>query len=277
VTRFRAPILAIAVAVLFLWLVFPAYWLAKSSLTAGTGSGGGALWPERPTLEFYRELFADAGTGQGDEILRALKNSMIIAALVSLGNVVLGAPAAYAFARYRFRGRAAGLNLLLGTQLVPSVALLLPFYLLFRQVNLSDSLSGLVIAHLAVTLPFSVWILRGQFAANPIDIEKAARVDGASRLRTFLAVALPLAVPSLVVAALFAFMMSWNEFPLSLVLTISGRSTTVQPALAGLQSFQGSNHGLLFAGSVIAAIPPVLVAFVLQGRIRSGMFDAAVK
>lgn len=270
-------------AVVFVWVAFPLLWLLKSSLSSEAEMAQPArLLPSEPTLDFYRGLFSDVaaiagGTGQERLILPSLVNSTIVAVVVLVINLALGAPAGYALARYQFRFRNAILNAMLASRMVPSLALLVPMYLLFRNARLVDSLVAVVIAHVAITLPFTVWILRGHFDGIPPEIEKAARVDGATRLRVFRHVALPLAVPGLVVAGLFAFMLSWNDFALALVLTESVSSLTVQPALAGLVSYQGASYGFLFAGSVLAAVPPALVALVLQRHLSEGLLEGSVK
>ena len=272
-----------AAAVVFVWVAFPLLWLVKSSLSSEVEMAQPArLLPREPTLDFYRGLFTEVagiagGTGQERLIMPSLVNSTIVAVAVLVVNLALGAPAGYALARYRFPFRNGILNGMLASRMVPSLALLVPMYLLFRNAGLVDSLLAVVIAHVAITLPFTVWILRGHFDGIPPEIEKAARVDGATRLRVFRHVALPLAVPGLVVAGLFAFMLSWNDFALALVLTESVDSMTVQPALAGLVSYQGTSYGFLFAGSVLAAIPPALVALVLQRHLSEGLMEGSVK
>ena len=272
-----------AAAVVFVWVAFPLLWLVKSSVSSEAEMAQPPrLLPSEPTLDFYRGLFTDVasiagGTGQERLIMPALLNSTIVAVAVMVINLALGAPAGYVLARYRFRFRNGILNAMLASRMVPSLALLVPMYLLFRNAGLVDSLGAVVIAHVAITLPFTVWILRGHFDGIPPEIEKAARVDGATRLRAFRHVALPLAVPGLVVAGLFAFMLSWNDFALALVLTESVDSMTVQPALAGLVSYQGTSYGFLFAGSVLAAIPPTLVALVLQRHLSEGLLEGSVK
>lgn len=279
----RRGALYLAAIVLLIWIAFPLVWLLKSSVSPETDltKAPPSLFPSHPTLLFYRGLFHSVnglvGTGQQTQIPRALLNSLIIAVAVMVLNVVFGAPAAYVMARYRFRFRATLLNGMIGSRMVPSLVLLLPFYIVFNSTGLINTLTGVAIAHLAITLPFTVWILRGHFDNVPLDIEKAARVDGCSRFDAFLRVALPLSVPGLVVAGLFSFMLSWNEFPLALVLTESSSSMTVQAALAGLNTQLGISYGFLFAGSVLAALPPIAIAFLLQRHLTRGLLEGSVK
>ncbi len=238
----RPILIYVAAFAVLVWVAFPLLWLLKSSFSPEIEmlSIPPDLIPRHPTPDYYL-------------------------------------PAAYAIARYRFPLRHWVLNSLLSSRMVPSLILLVPFYLLFRAVGLIDSLVAVVIAHISVSLPFTVWILRGHFMTVPIEIEKAARVDGCGRLQTFRYVALPLAAPGLVVAGLFAFMLSWNEFPLALILSVSPDSLPVQPALAGLSSYQGVSYGFLFAGSILAALPPLLVALVLQRHLTQGILEGSVK
>lgn len=279
----RRGALYLAAIVVLIWIAFPLVWLLKSSVSQETDltKAPPSLFPSHPTLLFYRGLFHNVnglvGTGQQMQIPHALLNSLIIAVAVMVLNVVLGAPAAYVMARYRFRFRATLLNGMIGSRMVPSLVLLLPFYIVFNSTGLINTLTGVAIAHLAITLPFTIWIMRGHFDNVPLDIEKAARVDGCSRFDAFLRVALPLSVPGLVVAGLFSFMLSWNEFPLALVLTESSSSMTVQAALAGLNTQLGISYGFLFAGSVLAALPPIAIAFLLQRHLTRGMLEGSVK
>lgn len=280
----RRGVLYLGAVIVFFWVAAPIYWLVVSSITPPREllHAPVSLFPSHPTLGYFRGLFhnvkgIDPGTGQQRELPHALVNSLIMGLSVLAINVVVGTPAAYAISRYQFRFRNHLLNLLLASRLVPSLVLLVPFYILFRNIQLINTLTGVVIAHLAITLPFTIWILRGSFDDVPLDIERAARVDGCSRWRALWHVATPLVIPGMVVAGLFAFMTSWNEFPLALVLTETQSAYPVQPVLAGLNSFQGINYEFLFAGAVLAAIPPVLIALALQRRLVGGLLEGAVK
>jgi multiple sugar transport system permease protein len=284
ISPIRSALVYLAALLVFFWVAFPVLWLVKSSISPETDllSSPPTWWPSHPTLGFYRGLWGDApgvdpGTGQQRLIPRGLLNSFTIAAIVAAVNLAVGAPAAYVIARYRFRFRMTILNAMLATRMVPSLVLLVPFYLIFWRASMIDTISAVALAHISVTLPFTIWILRGHFDNVPLEIEKAARVDGCTKWQAFARVALPLAAPGLVVAGLFAFMISWNEFPLALVLTQSSRSMTVQAALAGLVSYQGVSYGFLFAGSVLAALPPVLIALVLQRHLSGGLLEGSVK
>jgi multiple sugar transport system permease protein len=279
--RPRRVVTYFAAVLVFAWIALPIGWLVNSSINPEQDllRTPPSFLPVHPTLNYYVWMFTGGGSGTGQEhqIPRSLLNSILIATSVMVINLSVAAPAAYALARFRFAYREAIVNGLLASRMVPSLALLVPFYLLFRTVGLTDSLLGMIVAHTAISVPFTIWILRGHFDRIPIEIEKAARVDGCSRLQVFRHVALPLAVPGLVVAGLFAFMLSWNEFALALVLTASPDAMPVQPTLAGLYSYQGVSYGFLFAGAVLAAIPPAIIAFVLQRHLTHGLLEGSVK
>lgn len=283
-SRGRTIGIHLAALLVFIWVSFPILWLIKSSLTPESEmlNVPPSLLPAHANFKFYQGLFhnvsgIDPGTGMQLQVPHSLLNSLIIAISVALINLVVATPAAYAIARYPFRGRGLILNGMLASRMVPSLVLMVPFYLLFRSVGLIDSLQAVIVAHTAISVPFSIWILRGHFVNVPVEIEKAARVDGCSRFTAFWRVALPLAAPGLVVMALFAFMLSWNEFLLALVLTQSPDILPVQPTLAGLSGYQGVSYGFLFAGSVLSAIPPALIALILQRRLTQGLLEGSVK
>lgn len=266
------------------WVALPLYWMVVSSIEPPSDllQSPTQIIPHHVTFGYYEGIFhnvpgIDPGTGQQLEIPRALLNSIIIGVSVLVINIAFGTPASYALSRFRFKTRKTLLNALLASRLVPSLVLLIPFYLLFHRIGLINTVWGVVIAHVSITLPFTIWILRGSFDNIPVQVEQAARVDGCGRVGALWRVAIPLVAPGIVVAALFAFMTSWNEFALALVLAGTSSGMPVQPVLAGLNSFQGINYEFLFAGSVLAAIPPVLIALALQRRLVGGLTEGAVK
>src|SRR5947209_7703463 len=195
-SRSRAIAIHTAALLVFIWVAFPLLWLLKSSVTPESEmlNVPPTLIPGHLNLKFYEGLFhnvagIDPGTGIQLQVPRSLVNSLIIATCVAIINLLVATPAAYALARYPFRLRGVILNGLLASRMVPSLVLMVPFYLLFRSVGLIDSLQAVIVAHVAISVPFSVWIMRGHFASVPVEIEKAARVDGCSRLVAFCRVA----------------------------------------------------------------------------------------
>jgi ABC-type glycerol-3-phosphate transport system permease component len=211
---------------------------------------------------------------QGGRMWSALFYSFLIGVAVTATNLIIGGLAGYAYSRYRFRGSRAGFLFLLATRVVPGIALVVPFYALFRQVGLINTPWALIITYLIFTLPLSIWLLKSYFDHLPREVEEAASVDGAGRLRSLLVIVAPLARPGLVATGLLVFLESWSEFFFAVVLT---NALTVPPLLAGYQSLQTFTWNTLAAATVISLIPPVLLAVVFQRYIVSGLAAGSVK
>jgi len=204
-------------------------------------------------------------------------NSFIISIAVVILNLLVGVPAAYAMAKIRFWGRQASIYTILTTRVIPDIALVVPFFLVIKNLGLLDSLSSLIITYLAVTIPFTVFILVGYFESLPDELDKAARVDGCSRFQALTKVFLPLSVPSLVAVILFTFLTSWNEFLLALMFTQTISSQTLPIIVAGFTSDFTISFSFINAAGVIAIIPPVILAIFFERYIVSGLTAGAVK
>jgi multiple sugar transport system permease protein len=164
------------------------------------------------------------------------------------------------------------------TRMVPSLVLLLPFYIIFRTAGLLDTRTGLVIAYCSLILPLSIWIMKGYFEGMPATLEQAARVDGCTRLQAIRKVVLPVARPGIVATAIFCFLVSWNEFVIALILTSTLASQTIPVTIAGfLAQLQFYDYGPMFAASVLAVVPPVLVTLFFQRALVTGMTSGSVK
>ena len=204
-------------------------------------------------------------------------NSLIVATLVVILNLLVGVPAAYAIAKIRFWGRNASVYFILITRVIPDIALVVPFFLVIRKLGMLDTLGSLVITYLAITVPFTVFIMIQYFEGLPDELDKAARVDGCSRLQALIKVFLPLSLPSLVAVVLFTFLASWNEFLLALMFTQTSASQTLPILLASFTSDFTVSFSFLNAAGVLAVVPPVIVAIVFERYIVSGLTAGAVK
>jgi multiple sugar transport system permease protein len=204
-------------------------------------------------------------------------NSLIVALAVVVLNLLVAVPAAYAMAKIRFRGRSASIYFMLTTRVIPDIALVVPFFLFIRKLGLLDNVLSLVITYLAITVPFSVFILLGYFESLPDELDKAARVDGCSRLQALVRVFLPLALPSLVAVMLFTFLTSWNEFLLALMFTQTPASQTMPIIVASFTSDFTISFSFINAAGVLAVVPPVILAIVFERYIVSGLTAGAVK
>jgi multiple sugar transport system permease protein len=166
---------------------------------------------------------------------------------------------------------------MLSTRVIPDIALVVPFFLFVQKLGLMDNLLSLIITYLAITVPFSIFILTGYFESLPDELDKAARVDGCSRLQTLLLVFLPLALPSIVAVVLFTFLTSWNEFLLALMFTQTPAAQTMPIVVASFTSDFNISFSFINAAGVLAIVPPVLIAIVFERYIVSGLTAGAVK
>ncbi len=265
------------------WILIPFYFLFLLAIQSkGESLTTPPVWLPAPDFSNFTTILERAFTDEpathtSDLILPGIVNSAIVATFVATINVLVGSLAAYAFARYRFPGSRAIPVTMLATQVVPIFALLVPYYVVFRQLGLTNSLGGIVVADLTFTLPFTVWLLRGYVQGIPPDIDRQARVDGCTRFGVFLRVIVPLARPGLLSVGLFAFLMSWNDFLFPLVLNSDEGSIMVQPAIAGLYNVREQSFGLMAAGTLLAAIPTLVIALVSQRFLVRGLLGGATK
>lgn len=229
-------------------------------------------WPEHLSLSNFQSLFSD------QPFLRWLGNGAIVAVATTLLGVFLASTAAYAFSRFRFPGRQVGLMSFLVSQMFPGTLMLIPLYIIVVQwLGLGSSFTGLVLVYCTIAIPFCVWMMKGYFDTIPKELEESALIDGASQATIFLRIVLPLAKPAVAVTALFSFMTGWNEFIIAA--TFMNRED-MYTGPVGLRFFVGGfsqQWGYFAAGSIIAAIPVVVLFLFLQKYLVSGLTAGAVK
>jgi multiple sugar transport system permease protein len=267
-------------ALLLLVIGLPIAWLVISSISSDNDllAVPTRLWPSHPTLARYREIFTgNAGDSVAAALRSAMLNSLIVATcsvLISLTCSIFGA---YAFARLRFRFRGSVFVLFLVTYMMPPLALIIPMYLTMSALGLLDTKVGLIAVYCSFTTPFALWLLSSYFAQLPAELEDAARIDGCTRVGALVRVVLPLARPGIIAAGLLCFLAAWDEFFYALIFTSSSASKTIPVALSEFVGRYSLDFGLMAAGGLIAAAPPVLIALVLQRYITSGLAAGAVK
>ncbi len=276
-----------AVALIAIWTLFPFYVMINASFQATEGilSKPPAWYPHPLTLDNYRaaifgeQVKSSGANVQAKAIMLSMKNSAIVSVSVTLICVLIGAPAGYAYARYqRFKLLSASLWILILTRMIPSLTLAVPFFILFRRLDLIDTKRGLVIALSSLILPLAIWILRGYFETLPPNLERAGLVDGCTRLQAFRKIVMPVALPGLVAAGIFCFLVAWNEFVFAILLTSSLNSQTLPTRVAQFVSDQRIyNPGLLFAAGTLAVIPPVIITLGLQRFLLRGLLSGAIK
>lgn len=273
-------LLYLAVLVIIIWTVAPYLWLIISSFSYRIDLLQVPLhWiPRRMTLDNYYELFFSQGGANfnADLFLRTLTNSTIIAFSATFTCLMLGVLSAYALARLKFPGSSVYVAMMMGAQLLPPIAIVIPIYVILRYFNLLDTRLGLLLVYLSFILPLVVWLMRSYFAAIPSELEDAARIDGCTRLGALVRVVLPLAGPGLVSVAVFAFIAAWNEYLYAFILTTADAKTL--PVLIGEFSTKlGLEYLRIAAAGVLASLPPVILALLFQRFIIRGLTAGAVK
>jgi N,N'-diacetylchitobiose transport system permease protein len=265
--------------VVFVCSVFPVYWMVNLSFTPGNQiiSRDPSLVPREPTLRnFITAWTRPAAPGQTD-FPNALKTSLIIVILVVVCALFVAFLASIALARFRFRGRHAFIVGILVVQMIPGEAMMFTVYNLVDDMRLINTLLGLALVHVASVIPFTIWTLRGFVAGVPIELEESAQIDGCSKPQAFWKVTFPLLAPGLVSTGIFAFMQSWNEFTMALLL-MKAQNLTLPTWLNSFQSAtEATNYGAVMAGSTLICIPVVIFFLIVQGRMTSGLVSGAVK
>ena len=261
------------IAVIVFYAVFPFYWAVVSSLKTGSGLFDVDLIPKDTTVANYIALFRE------QPFARNILNSAIVAAVTTAISLGLSVSASYALGRLSFRGRTATSFLILSVSMFPQIAVLSGMYELIQVSGLYDSLTGLILADLILTLPFSTWVLTAFMGELPRELEEAALIDGAPAWRIVTDVFLPVMAPALVATGLLAFILAWNEFLFALTFTLSEEQRTVPVAIALISGAGGYEipWGSIMAASVIVTAPLILLVLLLQRRIVSGLTAGAVK
>jgi len=296
----RGVVIFVFSAILLVYTLGPFLWLVSSSFQTETEIVSiPPHWiPNEPTVDNYKAIFSatervvtyetrkrahDMSRGVGfipetaKNLLPALRNSFVVAVAVVVLNLLVAIPAGYALAKIRFRGRSTSIYAILTTRVVPDIVLVVPFFLVIQRLGVVDSLWSLIITYLAITVPFTVFMLINYFESLPDELDKAARVDGCSRLATLTHVYLPLALPSLVAVVLFTFLVSWNEFLFALMFTQTTASQTLPIVVATFTSDFTISFSFMNAAGVVAVIPPVILATVFERYLVAGLTAGAVK
>jgi multiple sugar transport system permease protein len=275
--RTRKPVRALQYLALLGYLAFlgfPLVWMLSTSfkLPREMVLLHPTLVPHHPTFANYIDAFSEQA------LVRSSLNSLKVSVAAAVLTVLIALPASYALVRLRTRLKTVALGWVLLSQLFPFVLLVIPLFLILRQVRLTDSHAGLILVYVVWSLPFALWMLQGFVRAIPRELEEAAAVDGATRLQILVRVVAPLLAPGVVAAALFAFISAWNEFFFALVLLKSPDLATLPLALAKFVGIEGiARLGPLAAGSLLATIPSLTFFAIMQRRLASGSLAGAVK
>lgn len=224
-----------------------------------------------PTFENYVQVVTRS------DFMASFLNSLIATTASVLLSLVIAVPAAYTLARFRFRGQNAAMIALLVMRMLPPIAILLPVFVLFQAMGLSNTRFSIVLAYTTLSLPLIVWVMKDYFASLPKELEEAAYIDGASRMLTFVKIALPLARPGIVTASILSLLLAWNDFIFAAILT--NNQTRTSPVL--LASYAGgetgTNWGAITASGVLVIIPVIIFSLLVQKHLVQGLSSGAVK
>jgi N,N'-diacetylchitobiose transport system permease protein len=259
--------------VVFALMVFPVYWMVSTAFKPGKDvlAYTPTWFPVHATLSNFSQAIHRA------YFWRDVGNSLIIVAFVVALSLVIGFLAALAIAKFDFYGRKAFIVLIIGVQMLPLTALIIPLYILMSRVGQVNRLSGVIAMYVAWVLPFTVWTLRGFLMGVPRELEEAAMVDGSTRFGAFARILLPLVAPGLVATSIFAFIQAWNEFIIAYVFLHDPQKQTLTVWLASFTSLHGTDWGPLMAGATLTALPVVVFFVLVQRRIAFGLTAGAVR
>ena len=280
-TRSRALLVGL-IAVVVLWLIGPFVWLFVTSVSYQRNllARPLPLLPPEVTLENYRMILGLVrfhAEGQAAKILPSMMNTLIVASVVTLVNLVIGTTAGYAYARFRFPLKTFSLFAVLFTRMLPTIVLIPAFFVIFRALGLQNTLAGLILAYCSFTLPFTVWIMKAYFETVPADLDKSALVDGCNRLQAYWRVVLPVSGPGLVAGGAFTFMLCWNEFVVAQVLNTKPGTTTLPPVIAAMNGQVNVDYSVIAASGFLGALPAVLLVLIFQKYMVQGLTAGSVK
>jgi multiple sugar transport system permease protein/raffinose/stachyose/melibiose transport system permease protein len=264
--------LALLQLLLALVILLPFFWMISVSLKPESEpfSIPARLWPAHPTLANYASAFRP-------EFQRYFLNSVVVSLLTLVITIPLALLAAYSFTRFQMRVLSILLSGIIVAQMFPSSAIIIPIYMMVRSVNLLNTYAALVIAYITVTLPVAIWLMRGFLANLPTALEEAAAIDGATPLRAFFAIVVPLCRPGIIATAVFVIIVTWQEFLFALSFTSTKEMRTLSVGMNDYIGQYGIRYGDLMASSVMVSIPVILLFFFLQRHFVAGLTAGSVK
>lgn len=283
--RRTRTILCMGIALLVaLFILAPFYWLLVSSISEKSELLAIPLrwFPEHPSLANYRTLLSDEGVmsisgGEIPPFKLALRNSFVVCASVNVLCLAVGGVAAYAFSRMRFWFKRQFLLTIIAVRMLPEISLVVPLYMIMRRFHLLDTPYVLILVYSSFILPFTIWMLKSYFESIPVELEEAAVIDGCSRMGVLVRIILPLAVPGIITTAIFTLLTAWDEFLFALIMTSTYAAKTIPVSISEFTTRHLVDYGLMTTGGVIAAIPPVVLAILLQKYIIRGLTEGGVK
>lgn len=263
----------IILTILAAFCLIPFIWQISSSFKTMPElmKGSSSIIPEKATIGNYLNILKNF------KIYTYMLNSFLVSFFSMLVSMALSSLASYALIRYFPKISNKVTRMMITTYMFPAILLAVPYFIIMSELRLSNSLIGLGIVYLTFSVPYCTWMLTGYFKSIPLEIEEAAKIDGASKWKTFYRISFPLVAPGAVATATFAFINAWNEFLYSLVLINSGSRKTISVALYSLVGGETMRYGDMMAASVLVVVPTLLLFFAIQRHLTGGMTGGAIK
>jgi multiple sugar transport system permease protein len=268
----------IFLALMLLYTAVPMIWMLLTSIKSGFAAMQfpPQWWPNEPTLASYAQLL-DPKNSVGQDFLRFFWNSLFVSTMTTICAVIVAVPAAYAFSRFSFPGRTFLFFSVLLRNMFPAVIFLVPLFILMRFLGLVNTHGALVLTYLTFGLPLAIWLLKGFYDNIPIQLEQAARIDGATRLRAFITIVLPLSTPGIIATAIYSFIGAWNEYIYAYTLLSKNDQLTLPVGIQRFFSENSTDFPGLMAASFMMSVPVVVLFLVLQRYFVRALTEGAVK
>lgn len=270
---FGTTVSYVYLSILAVIAAFPLVWILLSSIKSKNELAGDptSFFPKQISFENFRIVFEQLNFG------RNVGNSILVAGSTTLVAIAISALGAYGIVRFFPRFGKKLTRVLITTYMFPPILLAVPYSIIMGKAGLMNSRIGLVIVYMSFSVPYAIWLLVGFFQTVPIDIEEAARIDGANKMQVFYRVVLPIVAPGIVAVAIYTFINAWNEFLYSLILINSSEKATVAVALKSLEGQEVLDWGVMMAASAVVVIPSVIFFMLIQKKIAGGLAAGAVK
>ena len=263
---------------MLIYTALPMVWMLLTSIKSGFAAMAfpPEWWPSEPTLASYRNLL-DPQNSVGRDFLRFFWNSLIVSTLTTILAVIVAVPAAYAFSRFRFPGRRFLFFSVLLRNMFPAVIFLVPLFILMRFLGLVNTHGSLVLTYLTFGLPLAIWLLKGFYDNIPVQLEQAARIDGATRFQAFILIVMPLSVPGIIATAIYSFIGAWNEYIYAYTFISRNDQLTLPVGVQRFFSENTTDFPGLMAASFMMSVPVVVLFLVLQKYFVRALTEGAVK
>ena len=265
-------------AFMLIYTALPMVWMLLTSIKSGFAAMQfpPQWWPSEPTLASYQKLL-DPQNSVGQDFLRFFWNSLFVSTVTTILAVVVAVPAAYAFSRFRFPGRKFLFFSVLLRNMFPAVIFLVPLFILMRVLGLVNTHGSLILTYLTFGLPLAIWLLKGFYDNIPVQLEQAARIDGATRFQAFLLIVTPLSVPGIIATAIYSFIGAWNEYIYAATFLTKNEQLTLPVGIQRFFSENTTDFPGLMAASFMMSVPVVVLFLVLQKYFVRALTEGAVK